>query len=384
MAFEGFAELPLHDGHVPPWLLRIMERMAAAIIEAAIDEHGPGRVAELFANPFWFQAFNNVIGMDWDSSGSTTVLTGVLKAVTWRRPELGLLVLGGKGARARRVPEEAAEAARLLGLGDEAAEAVARTSKAIAKVDGALIQAGYSLYHHAVFLSSEGKWSVVQQGMNVERRTSRRYHWRTTENFLDDPHEAVCGVKHDQALNLASRRSGEAREVIADLLREDPARVSRLYARAYNAAKGQATLFEGPASVLVLGERAKAYMPLMRPEELERRLRSLDVVVEGFADVLHSNLGPSTLRALALISHLIYEAPASFEDPANTPLDPFAYAFAIGGKDGVPYPVNRREAERVVATLEDIVSRARMGDRERLRAFRSLSRLRIKVVGKHI
>ncbi len=176
MPLEGIADLPLHKGHIPVWLLHIMERLASAIIELLINEYGPGGVVQRFSNPLWFQAFNNIIGMDWDSSGSTTVTTGVLKTITWRHPEWGLLVLGGKGANARRVPEELERAVEALNLPNSKAEELEKASRLTAKIDSALLQDGYTLYHHSLIVSRDGTWSIIQQGMNTEKKMARRYH----------------------------------------------------------------------------------------------------------------------------------------------------------------------------------------------------------------
>ena len=144
---SGVAELPLHGGSVPRWMLKLMERMSGAIVEAIVELYGPGALIRGLSDPLWFQAFNNVIGMDWDSSGSTTVLLGVLKAVTWRKPELGVLILGGKGSKMLDVPEESVKAGELLGLDPSS---IAKFSKLAARLDSVFLQDGYTLYHHSV------------------------------------------------------------------------------------------------------------------------------------------------------------------------------------------------------------------------------------------
>ncbi len=385
MPLEGIADLPLHDGHVPQWLARIMKRLAKAILEIMVVEFGPDKVVERFSNPLWFQAFNNVIGMDWDSSGSTTVTTGILKEVTWRYPELGVLVLGGKGDRARNVPYEVPRAVEILGLSDNVGKELVEASRLIAKIDSSMVQDGYSLYHHAVFVSENGYWAIVQQGMNVEVRMARRYHWLRGTTFFIDPHRAVSGHKHDHVLNLVSKGSIGTQKTILDLSRESPEKVIGEYTRLLNMARGQRSLTEyiTPTRTGFVGfngiGRIVYYRPLPLPMNLLRSLRRL---YEAYPSSLKELLlvrgvGPSTLRALALISDLIYNEPPSWRDPVNTPYDPFKYAYAIGGKDGIPYPVRRDEAEKVIVTLEDIIRSARLGDREKLYALKRLRRLRL-------
>jgi len=393
VSLEGIAELPLHDGHVPPWLANIMKRLAKAILEIMVEEYGPGKVIERFSNPLWFQAFNNVIGMDWDSSGSTTVTTGILKAVTWSNPELGFLVLGGKGSRARDVPEEIPRAVEILKLDGDPKHYV-KVSRLVAKIDSVLLQDGYTLYHHTLFLSSDGRWCIVQQGMNVEAKLARRYHWLDTlSSFYEDPHKAVAGIRHDRVINVVAAEARGVRRAILDLVREGPDKVVQMYSGLYNMLKKQSTitryLESGVASYVALDSSSRAlfYTPLPAPAEL---LKKLKVIYESEPQTLDELLlvrravTAKVVRALVLISDLIYNEPPSFRDPVTTPYDPFKYAYAIGGKDGVPYPVDRRTAEEVIYTLEDVVNRAKLGDREKLRALKSLARIRLRIVGKYI
>ncbi len=387
MSLEGIADLPLHDGHVPPWLIRIMERLAKAILEIMVDEFGPDKVIERLANPLWFQALNNVIGMDWDSSGSTTVTLGILKKITWGKPELGIVILGGKGANARKVPEEIPKALRLLRLSTDNGVNYENISRLVAKIDTALLQDGYTLYHHSLILSESGKWAIVQQGMNVDKRMARRYHWKYDTKFYEDPHEAIAGIKHERVLNLVSRDARKAQKTILDLARENPSSVVREYSQILSSALGQKTIVEyitGTQTGLIKIDKNKKityYSPLPTPEYLLRKLRTLREAYPKDLNelLLVKGVGSYVIRALALISDLIYNEPPSWNDPVTTPYDPFKYAYAIGGKDGVPYRVNRRQAEEVVITLENIISRAKIDGKERYMALKRLRRLSEKI-----
>lgn len=382
---EGISDLPLHDGHVPPWLASIMKRLAKAILEIMVEVFGPDKVVERLSNPLWFQAFNNVIGMDWDSSGSTTVTTGILKEITWKNPELGILVLGGKGRKARSVPEEIPLAVETLGLKTSVSEFLVKASRLVAKIDSAMLQDGYQLYHHSLIVSENGVWAIIQQGMNVEKKMARRYHWFQNTSFYDDPHKAVAGERHGLVLNLVASESRGARSTILDLARENPYNVVNEYSRVINILKGQRDIYTyiTPTKTGVvrirMDKRIIVYEPLPLPGDLLRKLRRIYEVSPSNMDelLLIKNVGPKTLRALALISDLIYNEPPSTRDPVNTPYDPFKYAYAIGGKDGVPYPVRRKDAEEIILTLEDIINKARIGEKEKLRALKKLSRLRL-------
>ncbi len=373
----GVADLPLHSGHVPQWMLRRMERMAEAVADAVIEIHGVEGLVRGLSDPIWFQAFNNVIGMDWDSSGSTTVLLGILKSVSWRRRDWPLLVLGGKGERMRRVPEEAAEAERRLGVPRERVEAF---SRAAARIDSSLLQDGYELYHHAVIVW-EGGVLVVQQGMNPEAGMARRYHLdRIT---VVEPHSGVAGVP-GEALNAVDEASREARRTYLDLIQEGRLRVLRMLSEANRLLEGRPSLLdyasgrppEGAARRGLLGAKPY-YRPVRIDPRLEAALKRLEEDPPVREDELPFKEGvtPRVVRALALVADLILSVPTSTRDPVTAPLNPFAYAYAVGGKDGVPYRYDRRTVERVTVTLEEAIEAARLGDREKLRAILRLRRL---------
>lgn len=373
----GVAELPLHDGRVPPWMLKLMERMASAIVESIVELKGPKALIQGLADPVWFQAFNNVIGMDWDSSGSTTVLLGVLKSVTWKKPHLGILVLGGKGRRMLEVPSEAEEASRLLGV--DAADLVI-VSKLAARLDSAFIQDGYQLYHHSLVVSSDGDIVVIQQGMNLNNLMARRYHLDRFDS-VEEAHSGIAGVK-GEALNAADRDSKEARRLFIDILSEGPSRFKRLLYEAIRVVKGQRDLLsalrggagsEGKDWAM----RVKYYKPLPAPERLVRAVKALaENPPKNDRELLIApHLGPSLVRALALIADVIYSVPTSTRDPVTHPLNPFIYAYAVGGKDGVPYPYNPKVARKVIEFLEDAINEARLGNKEKLRALERLRSL---------
>ncbi len=352
-----------------------MERLAAAVVEALVELRGPRALVAGLSDPFWFQAFNNLIGMDWDSSGSTTVLTGILKTVTWRRPELGVLVLGGKGPRMRLVPDEARRAGDILGVNPGLVE---RLSRAAARLDSALLQDGYTLYHHAVVVEEGGEAVVVQQGMNPERGLARRYHLDRAS--VEEPHTGVAG-RPGLALNLTDTRSRGARRVMVDLLQEPPSRLYRLASEAYRLASGARSLEDYLGGPRPRGSGAPVWARLYRPVRPGPQLRrALEAVAsdppESEEGLLYKpGVGPAVVRALALVAELLYSAPASTRDPVTHPIEPYMYAYAVGGKDGVPYPFDARTAERAAALLEEAVEAARLGEREKLMAIMRLRRL---------
>ncbi|MEM4767774.1 MAG: DUF763 domain-containing protein [Saccharolobus sp.] len=373
MEIEGIADLPLHTGHVPPWLVPIMKRLAKAIIEIMLIEWGPYKIIERFSNPLWFQGFNNAIGMDWDSSGSTTVTLGILKEVIDPKVN-GFAVLGGKGKNALKVQEEI----DLLPYDVDKAK-LKRISKIVAKVDTTLVQDGHTLYHHTLMVTEDGKWGIIQQGMNLETKFARRYHWKEVENLIVEPHSAIAGIKSNIAVNVIEKNKEKTRKLLLDLLRENPRKIVSLYKQAEAMLKGQTTLYmwvKG-GSVGIISKEAR--LVYMKPVDINRIYEVLKNIYElnptTFEDALVNGLGPSTARALYLISDLIYNEPPSYNDPVNYPYDPFKYAFAVGGKDGIPFPVNRRVAYEVIYTLEDFISRAKIDNKDKEFSIKKLKEL---------
>ena len=208
----GSANLPLHGGRVPPWLAARMAALGRVIVEAIVHHYGRDELLRRLADPFWFQAFGAVMGMDWHSSGITTSVIGALKrGLAPVQTELGVFVCGGKGAQSRRTPSE------LLDMGDRTgvdAGALVRASRLVAKVDSAAVQDGYELYLHGFFATPDGKWCVVQQGMNGEQREARRYHWQSDKaiSFFDSPHAAIEGRNVGPIINLADTKADSNRE----------------------------------------------------------------------------------------------------------------------------------------------------------------------------
>jgi hypothetical protein len=370
---EGVADLPLHTGRVPRWLIPIMRKLASAIIDVMVLELGPERTLERFANPFWFQAFNNVIGMDWDSSGSTTVTTGILKSVV-KPAEHGFALLGGKGRASLRVPEEL-EA--LSGLFDIDAGKLSELSRLVAKVDTTLLQDGYTLYHHSLFVCESGRWAVVQQGMDVTRGFARRYHWLDREGLMltVEPHNAIAGVR-GLAVNALAKECEGLRKTVVDLLAEEPTGIISQYKRLIHRGGLDAWVSGGTIAAISKTQRLAYY----RPVDVDKVSRVLQRVREthprSLEEALLAGLGPSSALALYLISDLIYSEPPSFEDPVTTPYDPFRYAYAIGGKDGIPYPIDPNVAKQVLRILGELIEKAKLESKEKDFALRKLRALK--------
>ena len=364
----GTADLPLHGGRVPVWLAERMARLGTVIAEAIILEYGRDDFLRRLAHPFWFQSFGAVMGMDWHSSGVTTsVLAALRRGLAPRERDLGLRVCGGRGRQSRRTPAELVAAAERTGL-DGAA--LARASRLVAKVDSAAVQDGYELYLHGFVLADDGRWVVVQQGMNGGNRYARRYHWLSEglTSFVEAPHAAIAGRTGGNIVNLTDRRAAPARAAQTALLRElGPDRIAAEVADLER--RPPAT--PAPETPMLPHLVMPAHHDVRPKDVMIRRLHgalaaAADRGPEDFTDLLHvPGVGARTVGALAMVAEVVHGAPCRFADPAR-------FSLAHGGKDRAPFAVPTHVYDRTIATLKAAIARARLGDDERMAAIRRL------------
>jgi uncharacterized protein len=375
MAIRRTAELPLHTGAAPAWLFNRMVDMAGAISTLIVEDQGPLELLRRLSNPFWFQAFGCVLGFDWHSSGVTTTVCGALKeAVRKHGGDMGIIVCGGKGATSRKTLQDIIAACERTG-GD--AKPLIYASKISAKVDNSAVQDGYQLYHHAFFFApGEKTWCVVQQGMNLDNRYARRYHWlsENMQSFVTDPHAAIaCDAKSD-TLNLVAKETDHHRKAMAELSREHPDRMMReLQPLLLN--NIPLPLFDGlpperpnvPVD-LHLPDRHTITLSDIHPSALKKvLLKTYERQAGDFEQLLgEPGIGPQALRSLSLIAEVVYNAPASRRDPS-------AYSFAHGGKDGHPYEVNRSLYDANLERLRRTIESTKLGVSDKKKALQSLA-----------
>lgn len=227
MKRSGSADMPLHYGHVPPWLANRMATLGLAIVETVVLEYGKNEVVRRLSDPFWFQSLGAVMGMDWHSSGITTSVMGALKkSINPRSHELGIYICGGKGRHSRETPNELIRLGERTGLD---AEHLVRCSKLAAKVDNTAIQDGFQLYLHSFIVNDEGNWAVVQQGMSDYSSTARRYHWHSSDlkSFVEEPHTFIYGRNQGQILNVTDKGAAPARTAMLEIVKESPEKMLR-------------------------------------------------------------------------------------------------------------------------------------------------------------
>ena len=356
---SGHADLPLHGGRVPPWLADRMTQLGTAIVESILYHYGSSELLSRLSDPFWFQALGCVMGMDWHSSGITTSVVGALKrGLNPRAHELGVYVCGGRGRHSRNTPAELRAIADRTNLDGEA---LVRTSRLTAKIDNNAIADGFQIYLHSFILTGAGEWAVVQQGMQPSSGFARRYHWhsRTVRDFTSQPHSGIAGENQGVIMNLVdaecapgSGRDAGDREGHPDAtLRE----MKKLSMPAHHDVRAEDVNLERLGAVL-----AVAY---------ERPLHN-------FAELLLvENLGPRTLQTLALVAEVVHGTPTRFSDPAR-------FSFALGGKDGHPFPVPLKTYDESIAVLRRSLDSAKLDGSEKKDGFARLDRF-VRVVEEH-
>jgi hypothetical protein len=359
MGASATALLPLHPGKAPRWLFRRMVELARCITKIVIGEYGQEGLMNRLSDPWFFQSLSCVLGYDWHSSGTTTVTCGALKEAIDPR-ETGLAIAGGKGKTSTKAPIEIREMGEAFDLSEKSIENLVYGSRMAAKVDNSLVQDGYQLYHHCFFFDERGKWIVIQQGINQKRANARRYHWPLDhKSFVEEPQSSIlCDTRLPHVLNMTSIRSDGNRKACVDLAKENPDRLSRTLLAPVPPKQSRLDPWAG------ISKQEQLVMP--RSVNWDTLREVYEFQPSGYEElVAFKGVGPSTVRGLSLIAELIYGERASWEDPVR-------FNFAFGGKDGVPFPVNRRAMDEAVDILKSGISSSNVRDEEKIRAFRRL------------
>jgi hypothetical protein len=368
----GRADLPLHHGRVPPWLATRMTTLGAVMTQAIVHHYGRDEFLRRLSHPFWFQSFGAVMGMDWHSSGITTSVIGALKrGLAPLSGELGIHVCGGRGSQSRQTPQE------LVAIGDRVGfdgGALAKASRLVAKVDSAAVQDGFDLYLHGFVVTDEGRWVVIQQGMNGDSKQARRYHWlgEGLTNFVDEPHAAIDGDARGEIVNLTDRRADASRRGQVDLLETlGPDRISRELAALRAELEDRSALPARAEQLMLPHLHMPAHHEVRASDVFARRLQgTLAAAAErgpkDFADLLLvPGVGARTVQALAMVAEVVHGAPYRFTDPAR-------FSFAHGGKDRHPFPVPIRVYDETIRVLKSAMRNGKLGRSEELAALKRL------------
>ncbi|MFB6212857.1 MAG: DUF763 domain-containing protein [Candidatus Magasanikbacteria bacterium] len=379
---RGVANLTLDRGSCPKWLFKRMVKLNRELLKVVVEEEGPDEFIKRIGNPVWFQSLGALSAFDFNASGMTTVLTAALKqAVREQEKDLGVFVCGGKGKTSRKTPEEIEGWGGDLLDESEAANLV-YNSRMSAKVDSSLIQDGFHIYHHSFFFSENGAWTVVQQGMSKKKQRARRYHWHSEKvtDLITEPHSGIISqLKEQSSLNLTSKGSEDNRKVSRELLEDGnyrslmrDLRLLNKYSSSVNQSATLQSGEKGQLTLLNMEDREFYSHPLVnenfsKSNYLKKIMWKLcNDAPEDFEDLLSKEgVGPKTIRALSLVSELIYGAEASYEDPAR-------YSFAHGGKDGTPYQVDTDTYDKTIQELRKYVGKADVEPKEKDRMMKQL------------
>jgi len=378
----GIANFTLDYGKCPPWLFERMVRLGRAMCEAIVDQYGPDEFIKRMADPVWFQSLGTVLAFDWNASGLTTVLTGALKeAICGQEKDLGIFICGGKGKTSLKTPEHIVDWSGQIGIPQRFADNLVYNSKMAAKVDSSLVQDGYELYHHVFLFSRKGAWTVIQQGMNKQNKTARRYHWysRNITDLVCEPHAGVAAqLPPSRVLNLTAREGGQNRQISTELVRR-----SGFYAllkdlvlleKYYTPLNQTVRIKTGQNQLALLNLENKEFKthPVVKEnfaqsKYLQRILYQLTQEKPGsYEQILATRgVGGKTMRALALVAEILYGAKLSYNDPAR-------YSFAHGGKDATPYPVDKKTYDQTIFTMRELVRKSKINPAEKNKICRRL------------
>lgn len=377
----GVATVPLDYGRCPPWLFERMKKLSRGIVLAIVQEFGTEELLKRLSDPIWFQSLGCVIGFDWNSSGLATTTMGALKeGLRGLESDLGIFICGGKGKTSRKTPQQIQEWGEFLGFSQEKIDKLIYASKISAKIDSACLQDGFQIYHHNLIFIKTGQWNVVQQGMNIVSQKARRYHWlssilRQTQgkfDFIENPHSGIISDVRVKPLNLTAKESRENKEISTELVTEEPKTFLK-----------NIKLISKKSNYLIKQKRLTGFVEMelndvefhWHPVVNEKfDLKRLEKTIffaksqdpKNFEELLVlKGIGPKTIRALSLVSEIVYGAKPSFEDPAR-------YSFCVGGKDGTPYFVEKNAYDSLLKVMEKGIQKSKISNREKVEAQRRL------------
>lgn len=338
---QSITELPLHGGRAPRWLFGRMVRLGSAISDVILDEFGAGELLARLCDPDWLQALSCAIGYDWHSSGTTTVTMGAMKEALKESGEI--CIAGGKGRAGIRTPKDIEDGANKMSVGG--AERFVELSRMAAKVDSALVYDDAPVYHHSFIFTRKGRWGVVQQAMHSTERKAIRFQIldRTfnEKDFASEPNASVSSAYRARSLDLTYSANSTARTDSVNVLKDNE---YRRYPYRHEI-------------IRKLDISDRAWKSIEKAAELDPKDYNELLMARG--------VGRATLRSIAILSSLIYGNDLAYRDPV-------AYSYNLGGKDGIPFRVNRRVYDDVTESMKEIVNNARIGKSDRYKALRRL------------
>ncbi|MDE1873906.1 MAG: DUF763 domain-containing protein [Candidatus Micrarchaeota archaeon] len=338
--------LPLHGGRAPRWLFGRMVRLSERISNVIIDEFGADELLRRLSDKDWFQALACAIGYDWHSSGTTTVTIGALKEALNDGGEI--FIAGGKGKAGNNTPDDIREGTGRLSI-SSSAEKFVENSRLAAKIDAGMVYDNIGIYHHSFLFTRSGKWSVVQQAMQHEGNKAIRFQWFSElvdeKDVANEPHSGLETNLRQKTLDLTSETNAFARQGMPAALEE----YKRVASGGYPDRHG---------IIPQIDISRKGIEAIRKASEVEPKDYRELLLVKGF--------GRSSIRSLAFVASLIYGKELAYRDP-------IAYAYNLGGKDGIPFPVNRRTYDSVIKEMDYIIDKANIEQGDRYRILKKLN-----------
>lgn len=365
MERRGSAVLPLHYGHPPEKLYRRMVRLSGTLSELIIEKFDSETLLKKLSDPFWFHSFSLAIGFDWNSSGTTTATLSALKEYM-KKASTSVKVLGGKGKMISAVRTESEDLVRDGFIASNDMDRIRKSSKIVARVDENLLQDSYDLYLHFIVVDSASRWSIIQQGMNSSSRLARRYHWidSSFSKYLNDGRSGIGAIGLEkEVLNLSTKKSEGNRDSMMDIIQDNPERY-----RALERDLKQKSLFP---------DEGQNVLNLDRPVNWQKLREIYEYEPDTFLDLMmHRGVGKSTIRALSYLGEIVFGEKPSFRDPLK-------FSFALGGKDGIPKPVNYGDYDMCLDFYKEVLSDYKLGRFESAAMAENLYRAGFDIVSRH-
>ena len=338
--------LPLHGGRAPKWLFTRMVKLSEKITNVMLDEFGPDEFLARISDKNWFQAFACAVGYDWHSSGTTTVTIGALKEALNGGGEI--FVAGGKGKAGTNTPKDIMEGTAILSMTGEA-EKFIEYSRLTAKIDSGMVYDDIGIYHHSFLFAKTGKWAVVQQAMQNKSDKAIRFQWFCDKVEMNDianePHTGISADVRQKTLDLTYSENKFAREGMPAALEECRHIDQSSFPSRHNIL---ASVDIGRRGIELIKKASEA-----DPKDYRELL-----LIRG--------VGRSTIRSLAFVASLIYGKELAYRDP-------IAYSYNLGGKDGIPFPVNRKTYDSVIESMDYIVDKANIESGDKYRILKKLN-----------
>lgn len=370
----GIATMTLDYGQCPAWLFQRMTRLGRVIALAIISEFGSEEFIKRLADPVWFQSLGTLMAFDWNASGLTITTTAALKeALRGLEKDADVFLCGGKGKTSRKTPDQIIDWSWKLGINQQLSDKLVYTSRAAAKVDSALIQDGFTLYHHSFIFNKKGQWAVVQQGMNTQIGRARRYHWwgAQVKNLLEEPHTGIATqAKLAKVLDLTDKTSKKNKETTLQIIKDEKSLYRSLKVLAQPKSNYQMRILDLPG---IEFHHHPVEAEFLHPQ-LQKTINKVVITQPNSFEklLMMPGVGGKTIRALSLVSEVIYGAKPSYEDPAR-------YSFSFGGKDGTPYPVDKTTYDKTLSVLENAVRKSNLYIREKNTTLQKIDMLERQV-----